>query len=380
MDEDYFRFKPTVQQQQASGADDMESQAVAAVETRPVSPVRPTGHGAAISAQPTGQLKRHPSITSLQASSSLQGSSTPPSAFSSSGQRPQAGLSSLRGGPIPIPAAKSPAVAAALSSSPEPAFLAGPRRSAASPASSGSPALAPSGALLGLGGAPSDRQLRCLSNRSSDRPSPPSPTTLSISPSLSRQPSLRSTASGAAYGGVGSLRSGSYSPSSPSPLAQQVTSSGQLAAGAHSGRASLGSPAAGSYGRKPISGRSLELSHTQASGFPSLRSIFTTYDVGSVRQGSGSLPARMASGQNSPARMQSSGEGSLSGSRPLPTVQPQAIVLRPPPSHRGSFSYSWASASDAQPSHRQGLLGARSSESDTNAMVSVVDARLSQPA
>ncbi|KAN0064464.1 autophagy protein 13 [Thecaphora frezii] len=184
------------------------------------------------------------------------------SVFSTSASsRPIAGLSSLRRtgsitsnisnlGSSGIAGAtpSSPALAAALSA--EPAFLAmGQQRRPST----------------------SERRMRSISSTSSGRDSPTSsltagsaaagPVAANLPTSVSLRSSLGRVSSGAFPGGSPHLRSGSFSPSSPSPLIQQI---------------SLPRPQDGASGPRLSSSPSMR---NQMAGVavPSLRSVFQTY-------------------------------------------------------------------------------------------------------
>ncbi|MCO5573259.1 hypothetical protein L7F22_027028 [Adiantum nelumboides] len=296
--------------------------------------------------------------------------------------RPVAGLSGLRRSPSVSagvygtspgsgaigPTPPSPALAAALSSTSEAAFLTHNRRG-----SSGT----------------SERRLRTLSSLigggQPDRSSPPSPTTASTgavsagnvpsssAASASRPIGARTATAAAAREFASSLRSGSYSPSSPSPLAQQ------LYGGSYSRLSS--SPSTRGVGPVPGPGA---IQAVPLSGSSSLRSVFQSYTPSQTQsQSQASLsslsrtPPRSLTTESRPSGFSSSslglvgaadpsthssttsdkaeGEGSEEGGRQRPTVQPQMIKR-----YSSSFSYRQGRAAAATTSSGEGSAGGSS--------------------
>ena len=323
-DEDYFRFRPTVQAKRNSrggsplrGTVDLPGAQTTGFGSG-TGWSSPNARSGVVGGGLTSSLKRHPSITSLQqqsasvgggggatASGSGTGGGPSTSAFSSSPtSRPVAGLAALRG-PVAIPARgtstsghgyptppsiASPTLAAAMSGSPEPAFL---RRDTTGSSSSGTTG--------GLGSALSTREFP--------------------SPSATGRASLHSPLSLAGGGIAQSLRTGSYSPSSPSPLAQEMSLQAlhnQSQQQQHQQqylhrRSSARAPS--SLGRSST----LELSDSSMGNFPSLRSVFSGYGSGNTALAA--VQMRGSTSYLSSPRSAASTSAPAS-SRPIPVVNP----------------------------------------------------------
>lgn len=301
-DEDYFRPKP-------SHTSDQSKAAAGGVEVP--SSVRPSSSAAAAVGQasapptpagaqpiPSSSAARASPVPETSSSASSGNASPTPSLLGTSASartRPVAGLSSLRhqssiaamgaatgGQPVDLPAnpSNTSGLAAALSGSygtADPAFLTGhSRRSSVG-----------------------ERRFRTLSGvASGDRPSPPSPS-MGASP-VPLRPNLPVQ-----------LRMGSYSPSSPSPLAQQLSMNNSQSQTAATPRSTSASASSGGGGASSSAHRaSLPLNASF-----SLRSIFQDY--GPKAAGSASVSALPASRRHSstaPVRPTMRREGSGGGS------------------------------------------------------------------
>ncbi|KDN35214.1 hypothetical protein K437DRAFT_80776 [Tilletiaria anomala UBC 951] len=369
-DEDYFRFKPTVEQKRLSRGGSLEKKPKQSVQrdegmpeegfqlvrrslpsVAPSSP-SPTGttsspaHAPASPSPSSGSLKRLPSISSLQQAVSVS------STFSSSpSSRPPAGLSSLRG-PVTVatppsggshvtPPLQPPTLAAMMSGCPEPAFLAYGRRQ------SSTASISSAGGAGSLSTSIGNPRIRRLSNLSAERmsPSPGSAgDTSPSSPARSHVPLRPAPAMVPSYG--------SFSPSTPSPLAQQLSMQGD-AESSSLRRGFRHTPstcsATGSIGRQSL----LHASKLPMGEFPSLRVVFSGYSSSSRASASITNLSKAASGiLSAPASVPGA-----SSNRPIPTVGPRAILRTPsiPPEHL---------------SRERRLRTSSSLESDSDALVS----------
>ncbi|CEH18219.1 Phosphoprotein involved in cytoplasm to vacuole targeting and autophagy [Ceraceosorus bombacis] len=230
-DEGYFR--PVAPQGQPSVAPQKlstPSPATRSLLSRAADQKAAARSGAQPSANTSPASPSPPTIPAASVESALSRSPAPQtSAFgTSASNKPVAGLSSLRGASA---LSTSPANTRAPLSS-EAAFLTHQRRQSSSA---------------------SDRRLRTLSSYSSEKSSPPSPTSAASPQTLSR-PGFATRASA-----FPSFRMGSYSPSSSSPLAQHMT--------------------AQQRGQQPSSIDSGSLDQTQMNpgASPTLRSVFHGY-------------------------------------------------------------------------------------------------------
>lgn len=307
VDEDYFR--PTMARHTQPVEPSAASGAAAVAGERPKSLLSTTANKR-VSALTAGRAAALAS-PGISSTASSPGPIPPPvealsrsPALSSSGSvfstsvpgKPVAGLSSLRhnaplAGTSPVltrgtSATSSTGIASALSSAAgggggsEAAFLAQGRRTSTG-----------------------ERRLRTLSSMSSERSSPPSPTTSGTTPGLglagaSPQSALRPSFSRTA--GFPALRSGSFSPSSPSPLAQQMN--------AHR------SGGGGEAGAQPASLSSSPGFRSYMSTTPNLRSVFQSY-APSPHTGSGFISA---SSRVSPRSSALGGEAGRNATPPAP--------------------------------------------------------------
>ncbi|KDN35584.1 hypothetical protein K437DRAFT_75456 [Tilletiaria anomala UBC 951] len=245
------------------------------------------------------------------------------STFSSSpSSRSPAGLSSLRGpvtvatqpsgGPHITPPLQPPTLAAMMSGSPEPAFLAYGRRQSSTASIS---SVGGAGSLSTSIGNPRIR----LSNLNAERLSP-SPGYAGdanpSSPARSHVPLRPAPAMVPSYD--------SFSPSTPSPLAQQLSMQGD--AESSSLRRGFRHPpstgsATGLIGRQPLS----HASKLPMGEFPSLRVVFSDYPSSSRTSASINNPGKTASCiLSAPASVPGA-----SSNMPIPTVGPRAILRTP---------------------------------------------------
>jgi autophagy-related protein 13 len=248
---------------------------------------------------------------------------TTPSVFSanSSSGRPVAGLSSLR---------RSPSIGGHGSSPTTTMTVIG---SAGANASSPGPStvLATDAAFLthGRRTSTSERRLRSLSSlsASTDKSSPPAAaTTGPPPPSPGNQPSSRPILARTSANPLPSLRSGSYSPSSPSPLAQQMSASRPAVTSQSSFRLS--------------SSPSYRTASLPLSASPNLRSVFQLYNPSHsqtsisslsrtppryITEGSSAATNSSALGLNSNSVSQSSPSQSSLAEERKPSVAPQMI-------------------------------------------------------
>ncbi|CAO1632608.1 unnamed protein product [Sympodiomycopsis kandeliae] len=264
----------------------------------------------------SGSSSPIPQVPSNATAASSGASSPAPSLFSVSAPgRPVAGLSSLRSqGAVPIAPTTDLTIASgsttsAISGSPgvgEPAFITHNRR----------PSM-------------SERRFRTLSGLGSDRPSPPSPMG-------SAGPAVRPTM-------PSQMRFGSYSPSSPSPLAQQLSGSqAQAQAGASSsslaGTSSPALPSHRSESAPKLSLRSIFSDYGprvpgSRSSIPSPSALRTTFHATSQRpimnrtpSGGDERDTNVATSSNASAALPGSSSSTTSStSRHTPSVAPQMI-------------------------------------------------------
>lgn len=345
LDEDYF--KPTMAKhlQRRASVQRQRQNSQGSLSSSPASIGDKRSLLAQTSSQKTGeeQLSGHsPSDTTAQRSTpSVFGTS-----LGSTSGRPVAGLSNLRASPSVAGYSASPATATLGS-------LASGNSGTSSPALSS--ALTSDAAFLTHTRRPSissgsERRLRSFTSLGTgqDKESPPSP-------SVSGRPILSRASISNAF-----PRSGSYSPSSPSPLAQQMYAQQAAAAlanaNAQGGRLSS-SPSFRTAGQVAGSGGSLGFPGTSIS--PSLRSVFQSYTPSQSQTSISSLsrtPPRSlfehpiasapTSAQIIPSR---SGDGhasqtaspSISTSSQQPSVAPQMIKR-----YNSGFSYRQSIGSD----------------------------------